>query len=95
MQQLAALLQIHHVRVIDLFRALDKNADGQVTRSELGEALRSLGISGSRDEVDELFDSLDDDQSGSLDSWRRTQDVVTVRPGVARLMFNVHALFCM
>ena len=66
MQQLAALLQLHHVRVIDLFRALDKNADGQVTRQELAEALRSLGISASRDEVDELFDRIDADRSGGI-----------------------------
>ncbi len=36
-QQLAALLQLHHTRVIDLFRALDKNADGEVTKAELAE----------------------------------------------------------
>ena len=37
-QQLASMLQLHHTRVIDLFRVLDKNGDGEVTKPELAEA---------------------------------------------------------
>ena len=37
-QRLASMLQLHHTRVIDLFRALDKNEDGEVTKPELAEA---------------------------------------------------------
>ena len=65
-QQLAALLQQHHTRVIDLFRALDKNADGEVTRPELADALLQLGVEATDDEVDELFDRLDPDHSGGI-----------------------------
>ena len=54
------------MRVIDLFRALDKNADGQVTRQELAEALRSLGISASRDEVRDLYLTLGNAWEGRL-----------------------------
>ena len=108
-QQLAALLQLHHTRVIvratpiashhvaraaeactlvaappamppppvrfahppavppqDLFRALDKNADGEVTKSELAQALRSLGVQASGAELEELFAQLDPDGSGGI-----------------------------
>ena len=65
-QQLAALLQHHHTRVIDLFRALDKNADGEVTRDELESALASLGVRASKGELNELFERLDPDGSGGI-----------------------------
>ena len=64
--RLAALLQQHHTRVIDLFRALDKNADGQVTKDELESALASLGVRTSRDELHDLFERLDPDGSGGI-----------------------------
>jgi hypothetical protein len=66
-QRLASMLQLHHTRVIDLFRALDKNEDGEVTKPELAEALRSLGVDASQEEVDELFHKLDPDGSGGID----------------------------
>ena len=50
----------------DLFRSLDKNADGEVTRDELEEALRSLGVQSSSAEIDELFVQLDPDRSGAI-----------------------------
>lgn len=92
-QQLAALLALHHTRVIvrrhhtplpatalrtvqrltathsvpqDLFRALDKNADGEVTKTELADALWSLGIRASGAELDDLFEQLDPDASGGI-----------------------------
>ena len=65
-QRLAALLQHHHTRVIDLFRALDKNSDGSVTRAELAESLEKLGINASHDELNELFERLDPDRSGGI-----------------------------
>lgn len=34
-EKLAALLQQHHTRVIDLFRALDLDQDGQVSKEEV------------------------------------------------------------
>ena len=65
-ERLAAMLQHHHTRVIDLFRALDKNADGEVTRPELADALDQLGVEATDDEVEELFDRLDPDHSGGI-----------------------------
>lgn len=49
-----------------MFRALDKNADGEVTRAELCEALGSLGVQAGPEEMDDLFSELDPDGSGGI-----------------------------
>ena len=66
-QRLSSLLKQNHTRVIDLFRSLDKNGDGEVTRPELAKALSDLGVSASKDELDEMFRTLDPDHSGGID----------------------------
>jgi len=53
--------------VLDLFRHLDTNADGQVTQAELAGALAGLGLQVSPPELKELFDQLDPDRSGGID----------------------------
>ena len=59
-RRLALLLRRQHSRVIDLFRALDLNLDGCVTRDELGGALERLGIRGiTGDDLDALHAAFD------------------------------------
>ena len=54
-RKLDKLLRRRHARVIDLYRCLDINLDGNVTRAELADALGRLGIVGfSEDEIEEL-----------------------------------------
>ena len=59
-------------RVIDLFRDLDENGDGMVSKKEFRHALPMLGLtegpfSTVTDEtVDEMFDAIDTDGSGSI-----------------------------
>ena len=65
-KQLCALVRRHKTRMIDLFQAIDKNADGVVSREELSDALRTLGVSTSGAELDELFHNLDADSSGGI-----------------------------
>ena len=64
--RLAELLVSTHSRIIDLFRLLDRNLDGAVTKQELATALDSLRIECTTDELDELFDYLDPNGDGVI-----------------------------
>ena len=94
-KHLATLLHRNHARVMDLFRALDSNSDGQVTQPELTKALKDLGVSASKDEIGKLFHQLDPDGSGGiefrelqramLDEAKKEMDLGKNRPGLATL----------
>ena len=66
-QQLAKILKRDGARVMDLFKALDANSDGVVTKPELTKALHSLGVKASSAELDGLFANLDPDKSGGIE----------------------------
>jgi len=58
-----------HSRIIDFFKAVDKNGDGQITKAEFRAALPLMGLddsAGSVLAIDSLFDSFDVDGSGQL-----------------------------
>lgn len=64
---LASLLREHKTRVMDLFRAIDTNTDGMVTRQELESALLQMQINFTEGDLDELFSTLDPDGSKGID----------------------------
>eukprot|EP00930_Biecheleria_cincta_P018713 TRINITY_DN14482_c0_g2_i2.p1 TRINITY_DN14482_c0_g2~~TRINITY_DN14482_c0_g2_i2.p1 ORF type:complete len:1291 (+),score=276.31 TRINITY_DN14482_c0_g2_i2:62-3874(+) len=66
-KQLALLLSRGRSRVIDLFRLLDANSDGIVTKLELANALKELGVNASKDEVAGLFKQFDPDGNGGIE----------------------------
>ena len=76
---LAATLRANHARVLDLFRALDADADGMVSRGELASTLGRLGLHASPNEVDALFDSIDADGSDRID-FRELQKARSPQP---------------
>ena len=49
------------------FDLLDKNKDGNITTSELGAAMKSIGLSPSEAELQDMIKSVDADASGTLD----------------------------
>ena len=51
----------------EAFNAFDKNGDGTITGAELEEIIKSLGLNPSKDEVRDMLNELDVDQSGSID----------------------------
>ena len=72
---LLSFLEANVSKMMDLFRAMDTDGDGLLTKTELRKALTSLGFefSDSRlvatqgDEVDAFFKLMDKDGSGSVD----------------------------
>ena len=54
-------------RVSELFRTLDKNGDGNVSKAEFAKALPLIGFDGSdTSAIDALFEELDADGSGTI-----------------------------
>ena len=67
MPALREALERDLVRVVDLMRALDVDEDGTVTKAEFHKVLPLLGFdSGGTAALDELFDTIDDDGSGTI-----------------------------
>ena len=54
-------------RVVDLFRLWDEDRSGTVDKAEFHKAVRALGFDVEREDTDAVFDSLDDDNSGTLE----------------------------
>ena len=67
-EQLAEALAKNLSRVIDLFRAWDDDSSGTIDKPEFRRGLHQLGLTEvPREEVDALFDEIDEDQSGEID----------------------------
>ena len=67
LDQLQNVLAKHAVRVIDLFREWDEDNSGTVSKKEFGKALRALGVTSPKEDIDFLFESFDTDGSGMVD----------------------------
>merc|ERR1711871_524632 len=65
-RKLAAILQKKRLDAMDLFASLDDDKNDSITYSELVDKLGSYGIHTVKYEVDELFEALDVDRSGSI-----------------------------
>ena len=64
---LCKALDANHARVLDFFREVDVNGDGHVEIDELGRALGQLGYYPRDEELSLLFQTLDEDQSGTIE----------------------------
>jgi len=49
------------------FKSLDEDGSGSIGTDELVDPLISLGIAQTREEVDKIVDSVDDDKSGQIE----------------------------
>ena len=71
-QKLAAALRENSARVLDLFRQLDENDDGVISRSEFIQAFQQEnnlleGVDVSTKHAAQLFDEWDADRSGTIE----------------------------
>ena len=65
--RLREALAAKSVQVIHLFKSWDADGDGLVSKGEFARALTLLGVDdATADDMDELFDVLDDDGSGEI-----------------------------
>ena len=54
--------------MIELFKEIDKNGDGQLSKDELLEGYEKIfGTTVTAKEIDDIFDTLDKNKSGFLD----------------------------
>ncbi|CAM9250749.1 unnamed protein product [Ectocarpus sp. 12 AP-2014] len=53
--------------IVQIFKLCDVNGDGSVTKSELKDALWSLGQNPTEEETDHIFRQYDADKTGTLD----------------------------
>ena len=60
------LLIANSDRLLRIFKEWDENGDGQISVKEFRRALPMLGIRATRQEVDVLFESFDQDGSGAI-----------------------------
>ncbi|EGB10197.1 hypothetical protein AURANDRAFT_22969, partial [Aureococcus anophagefferens] len=50
-----------------LFDSIDGDGSGEISREELGEAMRTIGVHVKATDVDALMDQIDADGSGAVD----------------------------
>eukprot|EP00730_Choanoeca_flexa_P000595 TRINITY_DN10261_c0_g2_i1.p1 TRINITY_DN10261_c0_g2~~TRINITY_DN10261_c0_g2_i1.p1 ORF type:complete len:1029 (+),score=257.83 TRINITY_DN10261_c0_g2_i1:1-3087(+) len=60
-------MQHDRLRVLDLFREVDRNSDGSVTRAELAQFLEMCEHPMSRDDIKIVMKLVDEDKSGKID----------------------------
>jgi len=65
--RLGALLKTRNIKMGDVVKSWDTNGDGSVDVMEWRQNIRSLGFKATDDELDAVFNELDDDGSGELD----------------------------
>ena len=67
LDDLHALLQANHMRVMDLFRKWDTDGSGSIQKKELRKAIAALGHNEPETGIDELFDSIDAGGNGAIE----------------------------
>lgn len=65
--KIRAALQKNFLRVIDLFRQIDDDADGKISVFEFIKAMRELGLQAPPQEIVPVFNAVDRDHSGFLE----------------------------
>ena len=66
-EQLRVSLSENAKRVVDLFRDLDADQSGTVTRQEFHKACREMELGVPKEVIDDVFSAWDVDGSGALD----------------------------
>jgi len=84
LEQLKESLDVHSARVMDLFRKWDINGDGLVDKREFRAGLEHLGFGSLSLHGDELFDTFDEDLTGSITFRELNRVLRKVKPVEAK-----------
>lgn len=59
-------------KLLDLFKSIDYNNDGKISREELQTAFRRAGLAVANSKLDVFFSSIDSNNDGSIsfEEWR-------------------------
>ncbi|KAF8048156.1 hypothetical protein N665_2637s0002 [Sinapis alba] len=52
---------------VEVFKRMDKNKDGKISLDEFSEGIRAFSPSITSEQIDELFNDLDNDGDGQID----------------------------
>ena len=75
----------HSTKAADILRSWDSDGDGVISRKEFHRSVRALGLEANEEEMNGLFDALDDDRSGQL-------ELDEIRSAIPRLQQSAKAL---
>ena len=64
-EQIVEILKQHSIQLIDLFREWDDDANGGLDKKELRRGIAALGYEVPKKEVDELFESFNENEDGA------------------------------
>ena len=94
--QLGRLLNERKIKLEDLMKEWDRNRDGDISKQEFRLHVKKLGLDADTGQIDALYDSLDLDGSGSLDTdemkealRKMQEDVRNVKDSVNRVLEHV------
>lgn len=60
-------VEVHSKELMETFKYFDKNGDGRISATELGQVLRSVGIASTHEELDVMIREVDGDNDGFID----------------------------
>jgi len=60
-------VELHTKELMETFKYFDKNGDGRISATELGQVLRSVGIASTHEELEAMVREVDSDNDGFID----------------------------
>lgn len=76
----------------DAFSLFDKNGTGQITKDDMGEVMRSLGLSPTESELQDMINEVDIDKSGAID-FSEFLKMMTIKTSESDQMTELREVF--
>lgn len=66
LEKLLSFMEVHYLRMVDVFRKIDADGNGTIEASEVGDTLLALGVEVPHVVLAELFSLIDVDGDGGV-----------------------------